>query len=262
MSKKSGPRVLIVDIETSPLISYTWGLFDQNIALNQIHTDWHLLSYSAKWLDEKKIFYKDQRNVENIQDDKKLLQEVWKLMNEADIVIGQNSKSFDVKKLNARFILNGMKPPSSFKQIDTLRLAKKYFAFTSNKLEYMSNKLCTKFKKLKPKKFQGFELWKACLAGNRAAWKEMEEYNKVDVLATEELYKKLSIWGTGIDFDLYKDNLEPSCNCGSTKFVKNGYAYTSTGKYQRYECGECGAEVSLKGKLNNLINGKVLFKKG
>lgn len=262
MSKKQGPKILLLDIETAPILGYVWGLFDQNVSLNQIHSDWHLLSWSAKWLNDKKIMYQDQRNVKNIEDDKKLLESVWKLIDEADILITQNGKSFDVKKLNARFILNGMQPTSSFKHIDTLRLAKKHFGFTSNKLEYMSNKLCTKFKKLKTKKFQGFELWKACLAGNKEAWKEMELYNKHDVLALEELYHKIAPWGTGIDFDLYKDNTEPSCNCGSTKFHKNGYSYTSTGKYQRYECATCGAEASLKGKSNNLISDKQLLKKG
>jgi hypothetical protein len=130
MSKKKGPKVLLLDIETSPIISYVWALFDQNIALNQIKTDWHLLSWAAKWLDSDKVMYMDQRNVKNIENDKKLLQHIWKLLDEADVVIWQNGDKFDGKKLNARFIMNGMKPPSSYKTIDTLKLAKKYFGFT------------------------------------------------------------------------------------------------------------------------------------
>ncbi len=156
-----------------------------------------------------------------------------------------------------------MRPPSSFRQIDTMRLAKKSFAFTSNKLEYMSNKLCTQYKKLKTKKFQGFELWKACLANNQEAWKEMELYNKHDVLATEELYQKLAPWGTGIDFNIYMEETKPSCNCGSSNFMKNGFFYSSVGRFQRYRCGDCGAEASEKGQKNNLIiNDRILLKKG
>lgn len=240
---KCNAKILILDIETSPLTVSTWGLFDQNIALNQIVEDWSILSYAAKWVGDKKVHYADQRSSKNVRDDKKLLQGIWKLMDEADIILGQNSKSFDVKKLNARFLLNGMKPPSGYRQLDTMRIAKKYFAMTSNKLEYLSNKLCTKYKKLNHKKFGGFDLWKECLAGNKKAWKEMERYNIYDVLATEELYLKLQPWDNSINFNLYTDALTTGCSCGNNTWTKNGFTYRSTGKYQRFTCKACGAET-------------------
>lgn len=96
------------------------------------------------------------------------------MLDEADIVITQNGRKFDQKKLNARFILNGFKPPSSYKHIDTLVIARKHFGFTSNKLKYMTDKLCTKYKKLDHSKFPGMELWRECLKGNSEAWTEME----------------------------------------------------------------------------------------
>lgn len=242
------PKVLILDIETAPLVSYTWGLFDQNVALNQIVEDWSILSYAAKWLDEKKVFYADQRGAKNVRNDKELLKGIWKLMDEADIILGQNSNSFDIKKLNARFLLNGMKPPSSYKKVDTMRIAKKHFAMTSNKLEYMADKLCT-HKKLKHKQFGGFDLWKECLAGNKKAWKQMELYNIHDVLATEELYRKLQPWDNSINYNLYTDLKSTICSCGNKTFNKNGYAYTSAGKFQRYSCAKCGAETRTKSNL-------------
>src|SRR5271165_295676 len=172
--KKNSPRVLLFDIETAPILARVWGIWDQTVGLNQIVTDWHLLSWSAKWLDDKKIMYQDQRNAKDITNDKKLLERLWHLLDEADIVITQNGKSFDQKKVNARFILNGMSPPSTYKHIDTKRLATKHFGFTSNKLEFLTDKLCTKNKKLTKRKFSGFSLWTACLAGNKAAWAEMQ----------------------------------------------------------------------------------------
>lgn len=253
---KKGPRILIFDIETAPMIVYAWGLWDQNIALNQIKDDWHVLSWAAKWLDDgpTKVMYQDQRNAKNIQDDKKLLEGIHKLLDEADVVITQNGISFDSKKLNARFIMNGMQPPSSYKHIDTLRIARKHFAFTSNKLEYMTDKLCTKYKKLQHGKFPGFSMWKACLAGNKAAWKEMEKYNKYDVLSLEELYHKLSAWEKTINFDAYTDDLTHTCSCGHKQFRNKGYAYTSAGKFHRYQCLKCGKES--RGKENLLIKEK------
>ncbi len=241
--KKSGPRVLFFDIETSPLLAFVWGLFEQNVALNQIHTDWHVLSWSAKWLGSpaKSAMYMDQRRAKNIEDDSHILKALWKLLDEADIVVTQNGKRFDVKKLNARFIMHGMQPPSPFKHIDTLEIAKRNFGFTSNKLEFMTDKLNTKYKKLKHEKFAGFELWRQCLAGNTAAWNAMKKYNVYDVLALEELYHKLSPWDSTINFSLYHDGTEHVCKCGSRDIEKRGWHYTQKGKFRKYRCRDCGA---------------------
>lgn len=245
------PNILIVDIETAPMLGYVWSLWENNVSLDQLHSDWHVLSWSAKWLDDppNKIMYADQRKSKQINNDKKILEQIWKLLDKADIVITQNGKSFDHKKLNARFVLHGMKPPKPYKHIDTLLIAKKHFAFTSNKLAYMSDKLCTKYKKLKPTKFPGFSMWLECLAGNLEAWKEMEKYNKHDVLALEELYYKLIPWDSSLNFSVYNDDLAPVCSCGSTEFKKDGYSYTATGKYHVYECKACGAHTRGRSNL-------------
>jgi hypothetical protein len=245
------PKILLFDIETAPMLSYTWGLWDQNLSLDQIQKDWHILSWAAKWLNNPKIMYEDQRNAKNIEDDSKILRGIWKLLDEADIVITQNGVSFDSKKLNARFILNGMQPPSPYKHIDTFLIAKKNFAFTSNKLEYMSKKLNTKFKKLEHAEFGGFKLWSECLKGNKRAWAEMEKYNKHDVLALEELYKKLAPWDNTVNLNVYRSENTPiTCSCGSTHFVSKGFVYTPSGKFRRYTCTGCGH--STRGKTNQL----------
>lgn len=244
--KQTGPRVLLLDCETAPILGYVWSLWEQNVALNQIHRDWCVLSWSAKWLNDppSKIMYADQRYADDIEDDKKLLKGVWKLLDEADVVITHNGKRFDIPKLNARFVQHGFQPPSTFKQIDTLALAKKHFAFTSNRLEYLTDKLNKTHKKSKHGKFDGFSLWRECLAGNQAAWKEMEKYNKADVLALEELYHRLIPWdAAGVNFSWYTDGEGHVCKCGSTQFQKRGFAYTAVGKFQCYRCSNCGAET-------------------
>jgi len=237
------PKILLLDIETAPILASIWGIHDQEIPLNMIKSDCHLLSFAAKWVGTKKIIYMDQSKEKNIEDDSKLLKELWKLLDEADVVVGHNVKSFDTKKIQARFLLNDMQPPSSFKQIDTLNIARRHFGFTSNKLEFLSSKLNKKYKKLKHTKFPGFELWKECLAGNKAAWKEMRKYNSYDVLALEELYHKLLPWDNSVNFNLYSDEEETVCSCGSKKYRKNGYFYSSVGRFQRYRCSDCGKEL-------------------
>jgi DNA polymerase elongation subunit (family B) len=255
--RKPQLKVLVFDIETAPMLGYVWGLFDQQIGLNQIESDWHVLSWSAKWLYDapENVMYADQRNAKNIEDDSKILKQIWKLLDEADVVITQNGKSFDVKKLNARFLQHGFPPPSSYRHIDTKILAKRHFAFTSNKLEYMTDKFCVKYKKLKHAKFSGFELWKQCLAGNMEAWDEMKKYNMYDVLSLEELYLVFQPWDNSISFNVFHEAPVHTCNCGSTEFSPNGFKYTNTGKFRRMICDNCGAEYS--GKQNLLSKQKV-----
>lgn len=238
------PKVLLLDIETAPLRSFTWGLWQQNVGLNQIDSEWFILSYSAKWLGEpeESIFYKDLRGIVHKEDDRCILEELWYLLDEAQVIITQNGKKFDGKKINARFIMNGYQPPSPYKHIDTLQIAKAVFGFTSNKLEWMTDKLCTKYKKQKHNKFSGFELWKEMLNDNIEAWQECEIYNKYDVLSLEELYTKLAPWDkTHPNFNLFHEEHKHVCRCGSSDVVEDGFAYTSKSKFQQYRCNSCGA---------------------
>ena len=192
--EKDVPKVLILDIETAPMIGYLWGLFDQNIPLAMLKRDWFILSWTAKWLHEDKVMYKDQRGKKGkaIENDKSLLMPLWKLMDEADIILGQNSNAFDLKKINSKFLEHNLGVPSPYKKLDTYLMAKRHFSLTSNKLEYMSKKFNTTYKKQDHEEFSGFKLWDECMKGNLKAWKSMERYNNFDVLATEELFLKLA----------------------------------------------------------------------
>lgn len=254
MSKKrKGPKVLLLDIETSPIEAYVWGLFDQNIGLNQVIEDWSILSYSAKWLGENKMFYDDTRKKSNPRDDKQLVKNLHKLMSEADILVYQNGDKFDLKKIKARVEFHKFKRLPKYQTFDTYKVAKKNFGLTSYKLEYMCEFFGLPHKKLKTKKFVGMDLWRACLNHNKEAWNEMEAYNRRDVEALEDLYNILSPYGT-INFNIYTDEVRPTCNCGSNRLHKRGYRITTSGKFIRYQCQDCGAWMSEQGKENNLMS--------
>ncbi len=237
------PKVLIFDVETSPIVASVWSLWDQNVGLNQVIKDWQLISFAAKWLDEKKVHQFDLRDGITKSNEYILVGKLWYFLNEADIVITQNGKAFDVKKAQAKFLEFKFKPTSSFQQIDTRLIAKKHFSFTSNKLEYMTDKFNTKYKKLKHNEYPGHELWNECLKGTKKAWNVMAKYNKYDVLATEELYKRLIPYDNTVNFNVYQEGV---CSCGCEVFHKNGWCYTSTGKYQRYACSKCGSELKSR----------------
>ena len=256
MSKKktNGPKILIFDIETIYMKVWTWGLYDQNHPHSSVTDDWAVISWAAKWLGDspKNVMYEDNRKAKNIRDDKKLLEKIWDLLNESDIVITKNGIKFDVKKLNARFAINkvrGGKPPSPYKHIDTERIARGKFAFTSNSLDYLTEKLCKKYKKLKHKKYPGISMWHACAEGDMKAWNEMKRYNIHDVLSTEELYGILYPWDNSINFNLWRDGDEILCNCGSDDLQKRGFSRTSGGRYQRYQCQDCGTWTRSKENL-------------
>lgn len=245
-----GPKILFIDIETSPIIAHVWRLFDQNVGLNQIEVDWSILSFAAKWKGSDEIIYMDTSDQSDYNDDSCLLDSLWRLLNEADIVVGQNSKRFDVKKINARFVLNGMPKPSSFRQIDTMLIAKAQFSFTSNKLEYMTDKLCVQFKKLTHSKFPGHTLWKECLDGNPEAWEDMRLYNEMDVYSLEELYDILSSWDTTLpNFDVYVDGI-----LDMSEWEEDGYVFSQVGKYQRYRNIRTG--VQRRSRVNLLSKEK------
>lgn len=195
-------KILVFDVETAPLQVLCWGLWNQNISLEMVQKDSSILSWSAKWLGQKEVMYMDTRGQKDVRNDKRIVKELYKLLNEADIILTQNGDSFDVKVLNARLVYYDIDPPSSFESIDTLKIARKKFRFISNKLQYMTGNLCTENVKLSHKKFPGMSLWIECLKDNIQAWKEMESYNKADVLSLEELYvKRLRKWGNSKVFD-------------------------------------------------------------
>lgn len=251
---ETAPRVLLLDVETKPIRAFVWDIWNINVGLNQIEEDWSILSYAAKWLNEDKVFYEDVRKEKDYTNDKKIMKGIWELLDQADVIITQNGKSFDEKRLKARFIKHGMSPPSSYRHIDTKRLAKKHFHFTSFGLEYMAKYLGTKHQKLSHAKFPGQALWTECLKGNKEAWNEMETYNKYDVIVLEELYHKLAPYDNSINWNVFVPDCEHRCSCGSTEFRNKGYAYTQTGQFRRFLCKECGKET--RGRENLLTKEK------
>jgi hypothetical protein len=237
----TGPRIKTLDIETSPIKAYVWSTWKQNIGLNQIIEEWTILSYCVKDLGSKKMRYEDTSDKDNPRDDYDLLVKLHAELADCDIVIAQNGVAFDLKKINARFIEQGLPPVPPLKVIDTMLIAKQVAKFTSNRLEWLSKHL-TDTPKYDHGKFPGMELWTQCLAGNPKAWKEMKKYNCIDVPATEELYLKLRPYMVGHpNVASYYDDDKTRCpRCASVNLTAVGQAYTQTGEYTRYQCGDCG----------------------
>ncbi len=182
------PKVLLVDIETKPKKSWHWGVWQQNLSHNMMIEDGAILSWSAKWIGEKEVFYKDQRgNEKNLMNDKELLKPLVKLMAEADIIVWQNGDGFDYGEINNRIAEHGLPVPDEYKTIDTKKVAKRHLRLPWYSLAYMTERFNKKYKKQAHKEFPGWDLWDYCMKGNKKAWECMKKYNQFDVLSMEEL---------------------------------------------------------------------------
>ena len=237
------PKILVIDIETAPASGYIWKLFDVNVSLSQLIDTSKVICFAAKWVGDKKvIFHSNQEDTH-----KKMIKKAWDLFNEADAVIGYNSKNFDCKILNKEFILSGFPPPAPYKHIDLLQTMKNKFKFMSNKLDHVSQELGIG----KKTSHQGFELWQACMNNDTKAWKLMKKYNINDVRLTEELYDKVKGWlKTTFNFNEHSESMVCP-NCGSHNVTKNGTYKSPTRAYQKYVCNDCFAHSKSNIKIPN-----------
>lgn len=229
------PRILTLDIETTPNVAHTWGLWDQNIGLNQLVQVGGLLCLVAKWYDEPDpIFLSEWGDGRD-----GMVREAWRLLDEADYVVGFNSQSFDVKHLNREFALLGLPKPRPFRNVDLLLTARRHFRFASNKLDFIAGQLGLGHKV----KHEGHDLWKACMAGDSGAQQRMEEYNVQDVLLTEQLFDRLRPWlGSQLNLGLYAPVGSVVCpSCGSEDLLAEGSVETGVSRYLAQRCNACGA---------------------
>lgn len=238
VKKSKLPKILIFDLESSPMISYHFGHWKQNIGLDQVIHNPILLTWSAKWLFSPEI-HSDSITPEEVLnfDDKRITTTLWLMINEADIVVAHYGQKFDEPLMNARFLINGLPPVSPYVSIDTKAIASRQFKFPSNKLDALAiyfgfeRKLST-----------DFMLWRRCMEGDLGAIQEMLTYNKQDVYLLEEVYLKLRPYiHAHPNLGLYLESEMSVCaNCGSSELSHESEYYTQTGKYDVYRC-QCGA---------------------
>jgi len=231
-------KVLLYDIETSPHIGYTWNKYETDVL--EFIKEKQVISFAWKWLGEKRVqclslpmFPTYKKDRDNNRD---LIVELHKLISEADITVGHNVCAFDDKVSNAEFILHGLTPPPPHKTIDTLRVARKLFKFSSNKLGDLGQRLGLG----KKVSTGGFSLWLGCLHGDPKSWALMEKYNKGDVDLLEKVYHKLKPWMTNHPDMNIADRHVGCPACRGINIIRRGWMYSTHGKSPRFQCRDCG----------------------
>ena len=231
-------KTLLLDIETAPNKAYVWGLFRQNVALNQLEASSYTLCWSAVWAGWSKADLPSHIEFASVQrrGTRKMLKRIHHLLNEADAVVHYNGQKFDIPTLNKEFVRHGMIPPSPYKQIDLMRVCKQAFRFESNKLAFVAKALGLEEKV----KHEGFTLWVKCMNGDPQAWSDMERYNRGDVVTLADLYERLRPWITHHPNLSAHADVDCCPKCGSTEFQGRGKVMTLTLWYRRYQCRKCG----------------------
>lgn len=235
----SKPRILVVDIETSPATFQGWGMYNQNFSVDQVIAYPEILCIGAKWIGEREVIMYSQWE----HGTETMLTKIRDLLNEADAVIGKNSVKFDIPWINTELVKYGIGPFRPLTHIDLEKIARHKFRFLSNKLEYILEYLGIGHKM----DTGGFKLWRKVLEGNEAARAKMLRYCATDIRGTERLYKKFLPFIT--DHPTLRAIGADACpTCHSRRTKKDGFRYTRYFKIQVHQClnPRCGVYWSGK----------------
>lgn len=231
----SEPKIAFFDVENAPSLGWFYDPYKEN---NIVATEqpWFMLSFAWKRPKEKKItchslpdypgYRRDKTN------DRKLIQDLWELFDSHDTLIGHNIGKFDVRKATNRFLKWGMKPPSPYTILDSLKEIRKISYEDSNRLGALSTKWG--FGDKLPT--QGWDTWHGCINGKDADWRVMEKYNKIDVLRAEQVWGVIAPWKKTYAHATGK--CCPNPICGSLDINRRGQV-RQTPKYQ-FTCLTCG----------------------
>ena len=236
-------KILFLDIETSPNIAEVWGLWRQNISLQQLKESGRMICFAARFKGQKKMhFYSEYHHGKD-----EMLLKAHELMEEADVIVHYNGNKFDIPFLNKEFLVNGFLPPKPSKQIDLYRVAKKHFKLPSYKLDYLASILGIDGKLAK----DGYHtLWAQCSLGSNKAWQCMKKYNIQDVIILTNIYYELLPWITNHpNHGLYQGK-ELCPNCGSDNLKDDGFAFTDAGAYHQKKCYNCGTWIRGRNRIS------------
>ena len=248
---QDGIKRLFFDIETSPMIAYTWRIgWKLNIGTDNIIEDWKIICISYKWQHEDKVrnFRWDKNKC-----DKQMLIDFIAVMNSADECIAHNGDRFDVKKIRTRCIFHRIPMFPSYKTLDTLKKAKSGFNFNSNRLDYIAKFLGVGAKLV----HEGFQMWVKCMQGDKQALDAMVEYCDMDIIVLEDVYLTMENYMLpNTHSGVINNNLKyscPRCSSENVELLKNTVTAMGTIK-RKMECSDCGGvhDISNSSYMNFL----------
>ena len=230
------PKIVFFDIETMFNMGAFWRMWQEMTNLEAVFSEKYIVCACWKYQGNKTV-YSACVNPKDPDNDKPVVEALHAVLEDADIIVAHNGDKFDLKEFNTRALYYGLTPIPMVKTVDTLKVAKRKFAFLSNKLDYIA-----KFLGVGKKIETSFSLWKQCYEGDAKALKEMVKYCKRDVQVLEAVYNKLLPYiHNHPNIGLLKGAPSHSCpNCGGTHLQHRGYRITNVSRFARYQCQGCG----------------------
>lgn len=227
------PRILFLDIETSLLTAYTFGIRDQHITHKQIANDRGgklIHCIGMKWKGQKAFVLSEWEHGFD-----GMMRGTAEALQEADAVVTYNGARFDIPKIRGQCVLAGLAPPPSPTQIDIFKTARQ-LGFVSSKLDYIASVLGLGSKI----KHSGLDMWINIFNGCEKSQKQMARYCVGDVELTEKVYNRLRPYIVAHPH-MGEIKYEECGACGSSRLQARGWARTKASRAQRYQCQGCGS---------------------
>jgi len=244
--KENAPKILLYDLETSMIKAYVWSIWNTNVNINSIIEDWYVICWSAKWLGtdtmiNSSVHTEGRMGYERTRDNEAaVILKLWKLVDEADILIAYNGKKFDRKKMNAKFLEYELPEPSPYKVIDPMLIVKGNFALTSNKMDFVTKYIDSNDA---GKLTTNLQLWIDAMNDDTIALDRMQEYCDEDINVLERVYMAVRHWDKNApNLALHYDDNTPRCNgCGSTDLqpIPNKTHNTNLSRFSIVRCNNC-----------------------
>lgn len=240
-------KIMIYDIETSRVTVKLWWTGKQYVNHRQLENEPHIISIAWKWLGDDVIHHLTWDKNHN---DEKLLRKFVEEYNKADMVIGQNNDRFDNRWVNARAMKYGIEINTFVRSFDIMKESKRLFRLPSYSMDYISKFLDVEKKQV----HEGMIMWDKIESGNIEEQEEylakMVEYNKQDVVVTEEIYLRLRKYmGHKIHLGVVNGEAKYTCpNCGGSNIKLYKTTVTPSGTIQRVM--KCNID-KVKYKISN-----------
>lgn len=234
-------KTLLIDIERLPG-SFTADFWDMNAFKNRrIHADqvtaWpSTICFAAAWYGAPK----NQTAFHAAWDEgaDAMHQAAFDLYDEADLVITYNGIGFDNKHLTSGWTERNMGRPSTWRDIDLLRVARQSQGWESKTLDAVCKRLGLEAKndKYDPR------VAKAAMAGDTKAQRKLRRYNINDTRIMAAVYERLMPFIKSHPHVAPSLGLErPTCpRCGSTAVTRTGTYTPGVFNYPEYSCTDCG----------------------
>ena len=245
----SKPKILIYDIETSPILAYIWRPgYNMTVTHDMIKKgqQTNIICICYKWHGEKKTY---SLQWDKHQDSETMIEKFSKVVEQADVVLAHNGDRFDLKHINTQRLLQDKPPIAWPTSEDTLKMVKKHFNFASNRLDFLSKTFVGAGKDK-----MSFQDWVDIVENNcEKAMRKMIKYCKRDVDLLDQVFTKIKPHVTlkANRSLLLMGNTDGCPNCGVNHIIKQGFYVTKAGKWQKLKCQNCGH--IFKGKKQKVI---------